>query len=42
MLLTPAMEQLPFLYQQIAAQRDTIVTVQEQAKLSEQLMQVER
>jgi len=41
-LLAPALEQLPFLQGQVDAQRDTIVTIQDQAKLSEQLMKVER
>ena len=41
-LLHPAMEQLPYLHEQIAAQRETIGTMQQQAKLSEQLATVER
>jgi hypothetical protein len=35
-------EQVPFLHEQILAQRDTIVTMQEQRRLSEQLMRLER
>ncbi|KAI9633129.1 uncharacterized protein MKK02DRAFT_39105 [Dioszegia hungarica] len=41
-LLTPCIDELPFLHQQLAAQRDTIRTLQQQAKLSEQLMAIER
>lgn len=41
-LLSPMIEQVPFLRDQIQAQRDTIVTMQEQTRLSEQLMRLER
>jgi hypothetical protein len=41
-LLTTLVEHLPFLQEQIQAQRETIATMQEQARLSEQLMAVER
>jgi hypothetical protein len=33
---------LPFLHQQLAAQRETIKTMQQQARLSEKLMTIER
>ncbi|KAK4686552.1 hypothetical protein P7C73_g3575, partial [Tremellales sp. Uapishka_1] len=41
-LLTPALQHLPFLHEQLGAQRATIATMQQQARLSEQLTQVER
>ena len=36
------MEELPFFRQQINAQRETIKTIQQQAKIAEQLMRIER
>ncbi|ORY27343.1 hypothetical protein BCR39DRAFT_538400 [Naematelia encephala] len=41
-LLMPALQQLPFLREQIQAQKDTIKTMQQQSRLSEQLAAVER
>lgn len=41
-LLSPMLEQVPFLHEQVQAQRDTILTMQEQARLSEQLLRLER
>jgi hypothetical protein len=36
------MNDLPFLRDQVETQKETIRTLQEQAKLSKQLMQIER
>ncbi|OCF33122.1 hypothetical protein I316_05167 [Kwoniella heveanensis BCC8398] len=41
-LLSVTMEELPFLQERLAAQQDTIKTMQQQSRLSEQLMAVER
>ncbi|WWC67124.1 uncharacterized protein I206_101031 [Kwoniella pini CBS 10737] len=41
-ILPLAIEQLPFLQERLSAQKDTIKTLQQQAKLSEQLMAIER
>ncbi|WWC85508.1 uncharacterized protein L201_000372 [Kwoniella dendrophila CBS 6074] len=41
-VLPIALEQIPFLQERLSAQRDTIKTMQQQAKLSEQLMAIER
>ncbi|OCF59881.1 hypothetical protein L486_02554 [Kwoniella mangroviensis CBS 10435] len=41
-ILPIAIEQIPFLQERLSAQRDTIKTMQQQAKLSAQLMSIER
>lgn len=41
-LLTPARQLLPFLQRQLDTQKDTITTIQQQTKLSEQLVRMER
>ena len=41
-LLRTSIDDLPFLRDQVATQKETIRTLQEQAKLSKQLMQIER
>ncbi|WVQ93961.1 hypothetical protein IAU59_001039 [Kwoniella sp. CBS 9459] len=41
-LLSATMDELPFLHERLAAQQDTIRTMQQQSRLSEQLMTVER
>lgn len=41
-LLTPCLEQLPFLREQIEAQKGTIQTMQAHARLSRKLNEIER
>ncbi|WWC57800.1 uncharacterized protein I303_100335 [Kwoniella dejecticola CBS 10117] len=41
-ILPVAIEQMPFLQERLSAQKDTIQTMQQQAKLSEQLISIER
>ncbi|WWD22846.1 hypothetical protein CI109_107340 [Kwoniella shandongensis] len=41
-LLPPVLDHLPFLQERLSAQKDTIATMQQQSKLSEKIMLVER